>query len=392
VIPLNSISNNNKRTGLEIAVIGMAGCFPGAANTREFWNNLKNGIETISFFSDEELAESGIDKELLGNGNYVKAKGVLEGMEYFDFSFFDYTRREAEWMDPQFRILHQCCWHALEDAGIDPDTYPGAIGLYVGTLANYQWVTGLLDRIGDPSEQTIVGSVNDRDFYATRVAYKLNLRGPALTVQTACSTSLVAIHLGCQSLLSGESDMVLAGGSSIWLPLKGGYLYEPGMIRSPDGRCRAFDAAGSGTNGGDGAAIVVLKRLEDAVADGDHIDAVVKGSAINNDGRRKVGYTAPSVEGQAEVIRAALQMAEVESKTITMIETHGTATALGDPVELEALKKAFATDKRQFCALGSVKTNVGHLDGSSGCSGRGSRIYKSRPGFKIPIAPSQSSF
>jgi acyl transferase domain-containing protein len=366
---MSEIHGNNNRTGLEIAVVGMAGRFPGAKNIEEFWDNLKNGRESISFFSNHELEESGIEQQLLTTPNYVKAKGVLENIEYFDCAFFDYTRREAQWMDPQFRILHECTWHALEDAGYDPDTYTGAIGLYVGTLANYQWVSHLLHRIGNQSEQTIIGSLNDRDFLATRVAYKLNLKGPALAIQTACSTSLVAIHMACQSLLSGDSDMVLAGGSSVWLPQKSGYLYEPGMIRSVDGKCRAFDAAANGTNGGDGVAIVALKRLEDALADGDCIDAVVKGSAINNDGRRKVGYTAPSVEGQKEVIQAALQMAEVEPESISMIEAHGTATALGDPVEIEALKQAFNTDERQFCAIGSVKTNVGHLDAAAGTAG-----------------------
>jgi acyl transferase domain-containing protein len=366
---MNDDDRDSSKTGLEIAVIGMAGRFPGAGDINEFWDNLKNGVESICFFSDRELEESGIDPGLIRDANYVKAKGMLGEIEYYDYAFFDYTRREAEWMDPQFRILHECCWHALEDAAYDPDTYTGAIGLYVGTLANYQWVAGLLNRLGNPSEQTVIGSLNDRDFFSTWVAYRLNLRGPAITVQTACSTSLTAIHMACQSLLSGESDMVVAGGVSVWLPKKNGYLYEPGMIRSADGRCRTFDAAAGGTNGGDGAALVVLKRLEDALNDGDRIDAVVKGSAMNNDGRRKVGYTAPSVEGQAEVIRAALQMAEVEPESITMIEAHGTATALGDPVEIEALKKAFDTDKCQFCAIGSVKTNVGHLDAASGAAG-----------------------
>jgi tyrocidine synthetase-3 len=362
-------SQEHTRTGLEIAVIGMAGRFPGAAGIDEFWENLKNGAESISFFSGPELEEAGLDPQLTTHPNYVKAKGVLEGIEFFDFEFFDYTRSEAGWMDPQLRLLHECCWHALEDAGYDPDSYPGAIGLFAGTLANYQWVNGLMGKIADQSGQTVIGSLNDRDFFSTRAAYKLNLRGPAMTVQTACSTSLVAIHMGCQSLLSGESDMVLAGGVSIWLPKKGGYLYEPGMIRSSDGRCRAFDAAAEGTNGGDGAAIVVLKRLQDALADGDRIDAIVRGSAINNDGRRKVGYTAPSVEGQVEVIRSALQMAEVEAESITFVEAHGTATPMGDPIEIEALKRAFATGKRQYCAIGSVKTNVGHLDAAAGAAG-----------------------
>jgi len=363
------VEANNPGTGLEIAVIGMAGRFPGAKTIDEFWENLKNGVESISFFSDEELKEAGIDETLLIDPLYVRAKGVLEDMEYFDHSFFNYSPKEAEIMDPQFRILHECAWHALEDAGYDPHVYTGAIGLYVGCLSNYQWVSGLLSQISNQSEQTIIGSLNDRDFLSTRVAYKLNLRGPAVNVQTACSTSLVAICMACQGLLSGESDMVLAGGVSIWLPKKGGYLYEKGMVRSPDGHCRAFDAEAQGTNGGDGVALVVLKRLEDALEDGDNIYAVVKGSATNNDGRRKVGYTAPSVEGQVEVIRAALQMAEAAPESITYVEAHGTGTALGDPIEVEALKRAFGSNNQHFCGIGSVKTNVGHLDAVAGVAG-----------------------
>ncbi len=366
---MDTVTGNNHETGLEVAVIGMAGRFPGARNIEEFWNNLLNGVESISFFTDEELIEAGTDPQLLKEPNYVKAKGVLEDVESFDSTFFNYSPREAELMDPQFRILHECAWHTLEDGGYNPDTYQGAIGFFVGCLSNYQWVGGLLSRIVNKSEQIGIGVLNDRDFLSTRIAYKLNLKGPAVNVQTACSTSLTAIHLAYQGLLSGESDMAVAGGVSVWLPKKSGYLYENGMVRSPDGRCRAFDAEAMGTNGGDGVACVLLKRLDDALEDRDHIYAVLKGSAFNNDGNRKVGYTAPSVLGQQEAIRAALQMAEVPAESITYVEAHGTGTTLGDPVEIEALKRAFDVEKRQYCAVGSVKTNIGHLDSAAGAAG-----------------------
>jgi len=359
----------NTSTGLEIAVIGMAGRFPGAKNIQEFWNNLKNGVESISFFTDEELIESDIPLDLVKDPHYVKAKGVLEDMEYFDYAFFDYSPKEAEYMDPQIRILHECCYAALEDAGYNTISYQGSIGLYAGSMANLYWISRFLTGMDTVSEQHEAISLSDRDFLCTRVSYKLNLKGPAVTVQTACSTSLVAIHMACQGLLSGECDMVLAGGSSIWLPRKNGYLFQEGMVRSSDGHCRAFDAGASGTNGGDGVGIVVLKRLEDALAHGDFIYAVVKGSAMNNDGLRKIGYTAPSVEGQVEVIRAALQVAEVEPESIGFVEAHGTATILGDPIEVQALKLAFNTEKRGFCGLSSVKTNVGHLDAAAGVAG-----------------------
>jgi acyl transferase domain-containing protein len=360
---------SEQTTGLEIAVIGMAGRFPRAANIEEFWDNLINGVECITFFSAEELEGTGLAPEVLRDPNYVKAKGVLEDIEYFDADFFGYSPREARFMDPQVRILHECCWEALENAGYNPDTYAGAIGLYSGSIYNMVWLQHLLSSITNPSEQIWLGSLNLRDFLSTRVSYKLNLRGASITVQTACSTSLVSIHLACQSLLSGECDMALAGGVSILLPQKNGYLYQDGMINSNDGHCRPFDAEAGGTNMGDGVGMVVLKPLETATGDRDFIHALVKGSAMNNDGSRKVGFTAPSVAGETEVIKAALHMAEVEAETVGYIEAHGTATKLGDPVEIEALNAAFESENTGFCRIGSLKSNMGHLDAAAGVAG-----------------------
>jgi amino acid adenylation domain-containing protein/non-ribosomal peptide synthase protein (TIGR01720 family) len=358
----------NEKTGFEIAVIGMAGKFPGAKNIHEFWENLKNGVESIAFLTDEETK---VNPGLLEDSNYVKCKGgVLEDIEYFDAAFFDYIPSEAEVMDPQVRFLHECAWTALEDAGYNPDDYTGAIGLYAGASANLDWeiravLSGKSEAVGKFTAQQLM----DRDFLCTRAAYKLDLRGPAVTVQTACSTSLLAVYMGCRALISGECDMVLAGGVSISSLEKGGYFYEQGMILSRDGHCRAFDADACGTVGGAGVGIVVLKSLDEALTDKDHIYAVIKGSAINNDGCGKIGYTAPGVDGQAEVIEAALDMAEIPSDSITYIEAHGTGTVLGDPIEIEALTQAFNTDKKSFCAVGAVKANIGHLDAAAGVAG-----------------------
>lgn len=357
----------------EIAIIGMAGRFPGAKSIDEFWHNLRDGVESISFFTDEDLVSSGIDPSVLKDPNYVKAKAVLEDIELFDASFFGFNPREAEIADPQHRLFLECAWKALEDAGYDSETYKGRIGVYGGvSLSTY-----LLFNIY-PSHDLIksahvfqISIGNDKDFLPTQVSYKLNLKGPSINVQTACSTSLVAVHLAYQSLLNGESDIALAGGVSIKVPHKAGYLYQEGGIHSPDGHCRAFDAKAQGTVSGNGVGIVVLKRLEDALADGDYIHAVIKGSAINNDGSLKIGYTAPSVDGQTEVIAEAQAMAEVEPDTITYLEAHGTGTVLGDPIEIAALTQAFraSTDKKGFCAIGSVKTNIGHLDMAAGVVG-----------------------
>ncbi len=299
---------SHHQTGFEIAIIGIAGRFPGANNIDEFWQNLRDGVESISFFSDEELVASNIDSETLTDPNYVKAGGVIEDSEFFDAQFFGFTPMEAQTMDPQHRIFLECALEALEDAGYDAEKYTGSIGIYAGVAVNTYLVNNLLSNHNfvesiDDMSKTIA---SDKDFLTTRVSYKLNLKGPAIVVQTACSTSLVAVHLACQSLLSGECDIALGGGVSIKVPQKRGYFYQEGGIGSPDGHCKAFDANAQGTVGGNGVGIVVLKRLSDALTDGDHLYAVIKGSAINNDGSLKVGYTAPGVEGQAEAIKKAL--------------------------------------------------------------------------------------
>ena len=355
-----------------VAVIGLAGRFPGAGDVEGFWRNLCAGVESVTFFTDAELLSAGADPAALRNPNYVKAAAILDDVESFDAAFFGLNPREAEIMDPQHRIFLECAWEALEKAGYDPENYHGSIGVYAGTRMNTYLLNLLRDRELMESQGGFVALLgNDKDFLPTRVSYKLNLRGPSINVQTACSTSLVAVHLACQSLLHGECDIALAGGVAIKVPQKAGYLYQAGGILSPDGHCRAFDAKAHGTVSGNGVGVVVLKRLTDAVADGDHIHAVIKGTAINNDGAMKVGYTAPSVDGQAEVITEALAVAGISPETVGYIETHGTGTELGDPIEIAALTQAFRadTEKKGFCALGSVKTNIGHLDAAAGVTG-----------------------
>jgi non-ribosomal peptide synthase protein (TIGR01720 family) len=363
--------NTNEVTG--IAVIGMAGRFPRAKNVDELWRLLRDGVEAISFFTDEELIAAGIDAARVREPNYVKAKGVLENVELFDASFFGFSPREAEIMDPQQRVFIECAWEALESAGYGAEKRrTSAVGLFGGVSLNSYLFNlfsnpGLIESIG--FFQTTL--VNDRDYLTTRVSYELNLKGPSLNVQTGCSTSLVAVHLACQSLLDYHCDMALAGGVSITIPSKSGYLYQPGGVASPDGHCRAFDAGAQGTVNGNGVGIVVLKRVEDALADGDNILAVIRGSAINNDGSHKIGFTAPSVEGQAQVIAEAHAVADVSADSISYVETHGTGTVLGDPIEIAALTKAFrsTTEKKNFCAITSAKTNLGHLDAAAGVTG-----------------------
>jgi len=358
-----------------IAIVGMSCRFPGAKNTDEFWEYLRNGVELVSFFTEQELEDSGVDPATLKDSNYVKAKAVLEDVEWFDASFFGFNPREAEMMDPQHRLFLECASEALENAGYDPDTYEGLIGVYAGASMSTYLLNLYSNRNLDQTSvshdfyQTLIN--NDKDFLPTRVSYKLNLKGPSVTVQTACSTSLVAVHLACESLLNYQCDMALAGGVSIGVPHKAGHFYQEGGIFSADGHCRSFDAKAQGFVIGDGVGIVSLKRLADALADGDCIYAVIKGSAINNDGSKKVGYTAPSVDGQAEVIAMAHAVAEVEPETISYIEAHGTGTPVGDPIEIAALTQVFSlqTEKKGFCAIGSVKTNLGHLDHAAGVTG-----------------------
>ncbi|HEX6042688.1 non-ribosomal peptide synthase/polyketide synthase, partial [Longimicrobium sp.] len=355
--------------GGPVAIVGMAGRFPGAENVEAFWRNLRAGTESIAFLSDEELLAAGFDPSDIADPGFVRASALLEGSDRFDAAFFGFNPREAEVMDPQHRVFLETVWEALEHAGYDPAGMTQAVGVYAGSststyLHNVLTRADVLAAVG--SYQAHLG--NAKDFLAMRAAHKLNLRGPALTVQTGCSTGLVSVHVACQALAAGECDVAVAGGVSV----RGGsgYRYTPGGIASPDGHTRAFDARAAGTVSGNGVGLVVLKRLDDALADGDTIHAVIRGTAINNDGAAKVGFTAPSIEGQAGVIADALAVADVDPHTIAYVEAHGSGTELGDPIEVAALTQAFgATERTQFCAIGSVKTNIGHLDTAAGTAG-----------------------
>ncbi|WP_158625004.1 non-ribosomal peptide synthetase/type I polyketide synthase [Corallococcus terminator] len=351
-----------------IAVVGLACRFPGATNAEAFWANLAGGVESITFFGPDGHPREQPPGEA-AVGEEVPAFGLVADADRFDAAAFGCSPQEALMLDPQQRVFLECAREALEDAGYDPARYPGAIGLYAGGsetsyLSALRARRELLAGASDWQLRLATGM----DFLTSRVAYKLGLRGPAVTVQTACSTSLVAIHLAAQALLAGDCDIALAGGASVHAPPRFGHYSEGGPL-SPDGRCRAFDAKAQGTVGSNGAGLVVLKRLADALADGDTIRAVLRGSAINNDAAGKIGFTAPSVEGQASVIETALRVAGVTSESITAIEAHGTGTRLGDPIELAALTKAFDTRQRQFCWIGSVKTNIGHTDAAAGVAG-----------------------
>jgi len=356
--------------GSDLAVIGMAGRFPGAPDLEVFWRNLRDGVESIKFFTDEELLAAGEPPALLRNPAYVKACPVLADVEMFDAAFFGWSPRDAAITDPQHRLFLETAWEAFEDAGYDVGTHPGPVGVFASCGMNsymmYHLVTNpeVMESVG---EWLVRHTGNDANFLATRVSYELNLKGPSMTVQTACSSSLVGIHAACQSLLNGECDMALAGGATLVLPQKG-YLFKEGEILSPDGHCRPFDALSAGTVFGSGAGCVVLKRLADAVADGDRILAVIKGSAVNNDGSQKVGYLAPSVEGQTNAIAEALALTGIDPATISYVEAHGTGTSIGDPIEVTALTQAYGarTDKKGFCGLGSLKSNIGHLGEAAG--------------------------
>ncbi|TVP58515.1 MAG: acyltransferase domain-containing protein, partial [Gemmatimonadales bacterium] len=357
-----------------IAVVGMACRFPGARTIREFWQNLRDGVESIEELTDDEIRATGEDPELLEHPDYVKRASALSGMALWDAGFFGMSPKEAASMDPQHRHFLELSWEALEAAGYAPGTFDGPVGVFAGCGANTYMMFNLLadpDLLREQGFFLLRHIGNDKDFLATRVSYHLNLTGPGINVQTACSTSLTAIHLATQSLLSFECDMALAGGVTITHPHRRGYLYREGEILSPDGRCRAFDADSGGTVLGDGAGAVVLRRLEDALADGDTIHAVVRGTAVNNDGSAKVGYLAPSVEGQSRVVAEALAVADVDASSIGYVEAHGTGTPIGDPIEVTALTRAYraSTDRVGFCGLGSVKTNIGHLDTAAGVAG-----------------------
>lgn len=380
-----------------IAIIGMAGRFPGANNVDEFWQNLQKGVESITWFNDEDLLDSGLEPGLLGNPKYVRVHGILEDIEMFDASFFNMSPKEAALTDPQHRLFLECAWEALESAGYDSETYHGRIGVYAGAGLSSYLIRNLVcnrDLFKSLSNFEIAIG-NNVDAVPMRVSYKLNLKGPSVSVNSTCSTSLVAIHIASRNLLDRQCDMVLAGGVFIRLPQKEGYLYQEGMIYSPDGRCRAFDARAAGTISGNGVGIVVLKRLQDAAADGDCIHAIIKGSAVSNDGAVKAGYTAPGVDGQAEAIAEAISLAGVDSDTISYIETHGTGTELGDPIEIAALTRAFRAStpdprnlKNNSCALGSLKPNVGHLNQAAGVGG----LIKTVLALKYKLLPPSLHF
>ena len=364
---LNRVNNN------DVAIIGLSGRFPGAENVDSFWEIIRDGRETISVYTREELLEKGVDPDLLNSPNYVYADSLIDTADKFDSSFFGYTPREADFMDPQHRVFLEECFMALENAGYDPDRYTGEIGLFAGCSSN-RYLTKNLSQYQDVLNslgelQTIVN--NDKDFLTTRVSYKLNLKGPSVDIQTACSTSLVAIHFACQSLITNQCDIAMGGGVYIKAPRGEGYIFEEGSIDSPTGHCRPFDKEANGTVFGEGVGVIVLKRLDNAIKDRDNIVAVIKATAINNDGSLKVGYMAPSVSGQAKVISRAFKLADIDPDSVMYVETHGTGTRMGDPIEIEALRRVFMRNSLRinYCALGSVKANIGHLDTASGVAG-----------------------
>ncbi|WP_233420633.1 beta-ketoacyl synthase N-terminal-like domain-containing protein [Xenorhabdus nematophila] len=353
----------NNVTGLEVAIVGMAGQFPGADNVHDFWEMLCDGKEGISRFTQETLENNGISPEEYLNEDYVPAKGIINKPYHFAADYFAINHPDAEKMDPQTRLMIETCWQALNHAGIDAKDYPGEIGVYAGAGNQWSWFNTLNTEFNSSAEQFHVATLNDSAF-CSRISYLLNLRGPSVTIQTACSTSLVAVHTACQALQAGECDIALAGGVSVTHPHQAGYRYQEGMINSIDGKTRVFDEQAGGTVFSNGVGVVTLKRLTDAIEDNDRIYAVIKGSAINNDGNDKISFTAPSALGQEKVIRAALNVSEIDPASISYIETHGTGTVLGDPIEIAALDAIF--HGQQSCAIGSVKSNVGHCDTAAG--------------------------
>lgn len=357
----------------QVAIIGMSIRAPGANNIGEFWNALENGVESIKQYSKQDLIAAGVDESRLEHPNYVPVGAVMPGADTFDADFFGINVREAEIMDPQHRVFLESAWEVLEDAGYPPERFEGSIGVFGGVAPNTYFQKNLATResLLDTLGRYLVMLSSEKEYAVLRVSFKLDLRGPSISVNTACSTSGVAVHLACQSLLSGECDLALAGGARVFVPLNQGYLYEEGGILSPDGHCRAFDADARGTVIGSGVGLVALKRLSEAIRDGDNIHAVIKGSAINNDGSEKIGFTAPSVLGQSSAIEDALIMADIDPEDISYVEAHGTGTSLGDPIEIAALTKAYQkwTTKKQYCRIGSVKSNIGHLDAGAGAAG-----------------------
>ncbi len=371
------MTSNSELPPNAIAVVGMAARLPGAKTVSAFWDNLRRGEESIVTLSEDDLLAEGISEKALANHAYVRRAALLDGIAEFDADFFGFTPQTARMTDPQHRLFLQAAWHAIEDAGYDPAQIEGSVGVYATSTTSGYLLHNIMSN-HDPNviigqgvtfEMVNLSLQNDKDYLATKVAHQFNLRGPALSVQTACSSALVAVHLACQSILNGECEMALAGGASLRIPHHVGYWHEPGSMVSATGHCRPFDVRSDGTIFGSGVGVVVLKSLQDAVDDGDRIHAVIRGSALNNDGSTKMTYAAPNAAGQADVIAEAQAIAEVDASTVSYIETHGTGTPLGDPVEIEGLRKAFAVSEetRQGpCFIGSVKSNIGHLESAAG--------------------------
>ncbi|WP_150121335.1 type I polyketide synthase, partial [Sulfitobacter sp. HI0023] len=366
---------NRSQSAGDIAIVGMAVDLPGAGDLAAYWTNLRDGVRSIRHLSEEDLRAAGEDPARMRHPSYVPAAADLEGFDRFDAEFFGFSPKDAAILDPQHRKFLEVAWQAMEQAGHPPQRIAGRdVGVYAGCgMGNYFYVNirsnpDLLEDVGD---FLLRHTGNDKDFLSTRVSHVFDLRGPSINLQTACSTSLVAVHYACQALRAGEVGMAVAGGVTIELPQGRGYLFRENEILSPDGKCHAFDHRAQGTVFGSGAGAVALRRLEDALADGDHIWAVIKGSAVNNDGADKAGYLAPSVEGQTTAIARAMDDAGVAAESIGYVECHGTGTYLGDPIELAALTQAFrqGTDATDFCRIGSVKTNIGHLDTAAGVAG-----------------------
>jgi polyketide synthase PksN len=359
-------------TGAEVAIVGMAGRFPGAEDLDAFWRNLLAGADTLTRLSREQLERAGLSPEAIDDPAWVPVGGEIPWPDLFDAAFFGFTAREAEITDPQHRILLECCWEAMERAGYDPARVPGPVGVFAGSGGSQYRMVNLAT---NPELVALAGQMevtlaNEFDFLTTRVSYSMDLRGPSVPVRTACSTGLVATHLACRALLGGECDMALAGGVSVSHPVIG-YPYQEGGISSPDGICRSFDAEARGSVASSGVGVVVLRRLEDALADGDTVLAVIRGSAVNNDGAGKIGFTAPGIDGQARVIADALAMAEVDPATVGFVEGHGSGTPLGDQIEMTALRKVFGDAERApgTLAVGSVKSNIGHCNAAAGAAG-----------------------
>ena len=379
-----------------IAIVGISCKFPGANGPEEFWRNIRDGVDSLTRLTDEEIVASGVDEALMKAPNYVKVAACIDDIDMFDAGFFGMSPREAELMDPQQRLFLEHCWRAIEAGGYAPDQVEVPVGVYGGAGVNtyihqIRANAEVQARNADGGNLHDVGSVeNDLDYLTTRVSYKLNLTGPSVNVSTACSTSLVAVHMATQALRTFECDMALAGGVAITPPLKSGYLYQEGAISSFDGLTRSFDASSTGTVLGSGVGVVLLKRLEDAQRDGDVIHGVILGSAINNDGSNKAGFTAPGIPGQAEVTANAHAVAGISADTITYQEAHGTGTLLGDPIEVQALSQAYreTTDQRNYCALGSVKANIGHMDTAAGVAG----LLKAVLAAKYGVIPPQINF